>query len=125
MSIGHNIKKLRELKNYTQTYMSEQLSMSLSGYSKIERDETDISLKRLQQIAEVLETDYSTILNFDSQGVFNITQNQHAEGIQHAYTLIQNQQNIEDKSSEKLINHLMAENAYLRNLLENKIKSHS
>ncbi len=121
MSIGHNIKKLRELKNYTQTYMSEQLKMSLSGYSKIERDETDISLKRLQQIAEVLGTDYSTILNFDSKGVFNITQNQHAEGIQHAYTLIHNQQNIEDKSSEKLITHLMAENAYLRNLIEKNL----
>ncbi|HRP59917.1 MAG TPA: helix-turn-helix transcriptional regulator, partial [Vicingus sp.] len=92
MSIGNTIKKLRELKNYTQSYMSERLNMSLSGYSKIERDETDISLKRLRQIAEILETDYSNILNFDESKIFNITQNQHAEGLQHAYTLIENQQ---------------------------------
>lgn len=119
MSIGNNIKKMRELKNYTQSYMSEMLNMSLSGYSKIERDETDISLKRLQQIAEVLETDFSNILDFDGNKVFNINQNQHAEGTQNAYAIVQNQQNTTEHSgTENFINHLQEENAYLRKLLE-------
>ena len=34
--------------------MAEKLSMSISGYSKIERGETKVNLQRLQQIAEVL-----------------------------------------------------------------------
>jgi transcriptional regulator with XRE-family HTH domain len=118
MSIGNNIKKLRELKNLTQTYMSERLNMSLSGYSKIERDETDISLKRLKQIAEVLDTDYSTILDFDESKIFNITQHQNADGIQNGYTVIKNQQNIESKGLEMLIEHLKDENIFLRKLLE-------
>lgn len=120
MSIGSNIKKLRELKNYTQSYMSECLDMSLSGYSKIERDETEISLKRLQQIAEVLETDYRTILDFDEGKIFNITQHQNAEGVQNGYTVIRNQQNVENKELNKLISHLKEENAFLRRIIENK-----
>lgn len=124
MSIGNNIKKLRELKNYTQSYMAEKLNLSLSGYNKIERDGTDISLKRLQQIADVLETDYRTILNFDQNKIFNITQNQHAEGVQHAYTVIENQQNIDGSGFEKFLEHLQNENIYLRNILE-KVTSKS
>jgi transcriptional regulator with XRE-family HTH domain len=47
--------------------MSIQLEISLSAYSKIERDETEISLKRLQQIAEILNVDLNTIINFDHE----------------------------------------------------------
>lgn len=55
MKVGDNIKKLRELRNYTQQYLADQLEISLSGYGKIERNETDVSLSRLQQIADILE----------------------------------------------------------------------
>ncbi len=44
MSVGNKIKQLRELRNYTQQYMADRLNMSLTGYGKIERDSTDISL---------------------------------------------------------------------------------
>ena len=71
MSVGKNIKKLRELKNYTQSYMASQLDMSVSGYSKIEKDRTDISLSKIEKIAEILETSLSTILNFDPKQIFN------------------------------------------------------
>ena len=119
MSIGENIKKMRELRNYKQSYVAEQLGMSLSGYSKIERDETDISFKRLKQIAEVLDTDFSNILDFDGNKVFNISQNQHAEGTQNAYAFVHNLQNNENISSlESFIEHLKEENLYLRQLLE-------
>lgn len=71
MSVGENIKKLRELKNYTQSYMASRLDMSVSGYSKIEKGRTDITLSKITAIAEILETKLSTILNFDSQKIFN------------------------------------------------------
>lgn len=35
--INQNVKSIRELKNYTQEYMSEQLGMTQAGYSKIEK----------------------------------------------------------------------------------------
>ena len=71
MSIGDNIKKLRELKNYTQAYMAQQLEMSIPGYSKIENDKTDITVSKINAIAEILETDLATILNFDAKNVFH------------------------------------------------------
>lgn len=71
MSIGINIKKIRELKNFTQAYMAARLDMSVPGYSKIENDKTDITVSRLNAIAEILETDLHTILNFDAKNVFH------------------------------------------------------
>lgn len=67
---GLKIKKLRELRNYTQEFMAEKLSMSQTGYSNIERDETDVSLSRLQQIAKVLEIRLQDLLGFDEKMVF-------------------------------------------------------
>jgi transcriptional regulator with XRE-family HTH domain len=91
MSVGKKIRQLRELRNFTQNHLANALGMSIGGYSKIERDETDVSVQRLMQIADVLKTDVATILNFDSKQVFNqtnftavsasgIVQNQHFFG---------------------------------------------
>jgi transcriptional regulator with XRE-family HTH domain len=86
MKIGSNIKKLRELKNYTQAHMARELQLSVGAYGNIERDETDITIQRLNQIASILETNLETILNFDSNNIFNQTHNNMAYGI------VQNQQ---------------------------------
>jgi len=74
--IGFKIKKLRELKNYTQAYMAERLNMGVSGYNKIENDRTEITLSKILSIAEVLETDLETILNLDTKNMYF----QHNEG---------------------------------------------
>ena len=78
MNVGEKIKKLRELKNYTQQHMAEELDLSLSGQGKIERNETDISVSKLEKIAKILETDISSILSFDEKHVFNISENKQA-----------------------------------------------
>jgi len=70
LKIGGKVKKLRELRNFTQDYMAEALQMSQAGYGKIERDETDISLSRLQQIAGVLQVGLLDILGFDEKLMF-------------------------------------------------------
>lgn len=64
-----NIKKVRELRNLTREQMSSDLNMSLSGYAKIERGETEITITRLHQIAELLEVSISALLNFDTARV--------------------------------------------------------
>jgi transcriptional regulator with XRE-family HTH domain len=69
MSIGKRIKKLREIRNYTQTYMSVELEISVSAYSKIERDETEISLKRLEQISKILNVSVNGIMQFDEKAL--------------------------------------------------------
>lgn len=80
LNIGENIKKLRELKNVTREDIAHKLKMSLSNYSKIERGEIDLTISRVQQIAEVLDVEVSNILNFDATQIFNISNNKLVQG---------------------------------------------
>jgi transcriptional regulator with XRE-family HTH domain len=112
MKVGDRIKKLRELKNYTQQYMADQLELSISGYGKIERDETDISISRLEKIADVLGVDVHTILNFDEKHIFNFNNSREAFGIVH------NNYSMQTELLEKMIQQYKEENAYLRELVK-------
>jgi transcriptional regulator with XRE-family HTH domain len=68
--LGVKIKKVRELKNLTQEYVAEQVGMTTSGYSRIERGEVKISLDRLQQVAMVLGVQPNDLTNFDENVFF-------------------------------------------------------
>jgi transcriptional regulator with XRE-family HTH domain len=80
MKIGDNIKKLRELRNYTQEYMAGGLEMSTNGYGKIERDEVEITLTKLEKIAALLEVSVNQILQFDSISILNFQHSNYAQG---------------------------------------------
>ena len=71
MKIGQKIKMLREVKNYTQEYMADKIGLAQSNYSKIERDETDITLTRLQKISEVLGVNTDDLINLSEPCIFN------------------------------------------------------
>lgn len=80
MKVGNKIKKIRELRNFTQDYMAGKLSMSISNYSKIERDEIPVTLDRLEEIANILMVKYNDILSFDEKNVFNFINSPHSNG---------------------------------------------
>ena len=65
--LRENIRKIRELRNYTQEYMADQLGLSVSGYGKIERSDSDINLSRITQIAEILNVSRTALLEFNSE----------------------------------------------------------
>ena len=50
-TVGLKIKKLRELRNYTQTYMAIELDITQQGYSKIEK-EGRLTVDQLDKIAK-------------------------------------------------------------------------
>lgn len=97
MKVGKKIKQLRELRNFTQQYMADQLNMSLSGYGKIERDESDITLGKLEAISKILDTNLGGILDFDSTQIFNQWDNQ----VANANGIVKNQQ-INSSSEEDI-----------------------
>jgi transcriptional regulator with XRE-family HTH domain len=104
-----NIKKFRELKNITREELADKLEMSLSGYSKLERGEVDITLTKLYRIADILEVSVSQILNFDASQIFNIKDH----GV--ANVDIQSQtNNYQDEYKDKYIKMLEAEVERLR-----------
>ena len=81
MNIGHNVKKYREQKDLSRQIVAREMQMSLSGYSKIERDEVDLTISRVEKIAQVLGVHISQILNIDATQIYNVSGNQFAQGL--------------------------------------------
>lgn len=62
--------------------MAEKLGLSQNGYGKMEREDSDISVTRLTQIAEILEVNLLDLLTFDENKLFfNVTHNTTGNGI--------------------------------------------
>ena len=118
MNIGHNIKKIRELRGFDQSYMAGKLGMSQSNYSKIESKGEKITFEQLNKIAEAFEVSPMDILSFDEKVVLNITEQKngsHSGGyvINHCSPSIQ-------KLYESQIKQLQEEVKFLRSQLEKK-----
>lgn len=71
MEIGIKIKKIRELKNYTQEYMAELLHVSQPTYSRFERDDSDITISQLENISKILDVKLEDLINFNEKLVIN------------------------------------------------------
>jgi len=70
-SIGIKIRKVRELKNFSQNYVANKLSMNQSTYSDIENGVISISEEKLMRIADALEVSREVIEWFNDQVIFN------------------------------------------------------
>lgn len=117
MIIGQRIRKLRELKNFTQEYMAEQLNMNQGSYSKLESGETDIPFSRLEQIAQVLGLNPEDIITFNEHIVFNLMNNKTANG------LVINQVSANEKRLyEEYIETLKSEITFLKGLLDDCLR---
>lgn len=54
ISTFQKIKKIREYKDFTRQAIADHLDISLSGYSKLEQGKVDISISKLELIADFL-----------------------------------------------------------------------
>ncbi|MVN91109.1 helix-turn-helix domain-containing protein [Mucilaginibacter aquatilis] len=64
-AVAANIRRTREIRNYTQDYLAAKLSISQNAYSKIELGYSNITLNRLLCIADILEADVAELLTID------------------------------------------------------------
>lgn len=74
-NIGFNIRKVREQKGFSQEYVANQLNISQASYARLENEDTKVTVDRLFQIAQILETEIGDFfdenkLNIQSQ-VYN------------------------------------------------------
>lgn len=67
LAIGKNIRRSRELRNYTQEYMAEHLGVAQSTYCNLEKDLADIKLSQIAKIAKILDIDVITLLQFKGE----------------------------------------------------------
>jgi transcriptional regulator with XRE-family HTH domain len=65
MSIGQNIKRIREEKGLTQQQVAELIAMHRSNYSKIESGQREISVEALGKVAKYFGMTIDHVVNFD------------------------------------------------------------
>ena len=71
MELYEKIRFMRSFKNWSQEEMANRLGLSVNGYAKIERGETDVTLSRLQQIVDVLGVDLAELFDLNEKNVFH------------------------------------------------------
>ena len=74
MLIGNKIRKIRELRGYTEEYLAHRLGMSQNNFSKIELGKVALTLERIEEIAKVLDIDPIKLIEFDEAIIFNNNQ---------------------------------------------------
>ena len=116
-SIGNKIRKIRELKGFTQDYMAVKLEMSQRAYSKIENEEIKLDWQRIETISKVLGIDPIELVSFDDNLVFN---NSPLSGKNNTNTMYNNFPDELKKSYEDRIQHLEKEILFLRDIIEKK-----
>lgn len=80
MWVGNKIKSTRMRKGISEKDMAERLSISVEAYQDIESDESkDLTMKRLEQIAEILEESVMDLLASQDRisNFFDSCQNTH------------------------------------------------
>ncbi|QIW16466.1 transcriptional regulator [Pasteurellaceae bacterium RH1A] len=68
MEVIDKIRFMRELNQWSQEEMAEKMNMSVSGYAKIERGETNLSVHKLKQIAMIFDVDVFELVNNKEKG---------------------------------------------------------
>jgi transcriptional regulator with XRE-family HTH domain len=120
MHIGQKIKKLRELKNLTQTHVAEKLGVSQSAYSKMELGESEVTYNRLEKISEILQMKPEEVIAFNESMVFNVMHNQNGGNV---FGDINNTvSDTERQLYQDQINLLKEEVTYLKKMLEKVLR---
>ena len=63
--LGANIKKYREAKGLTQVNLAVKLGLSYEYICRVERGQKYMSLRKLFELADILDVKFSEITNFN------------------------------------------------------------
>jgi transcriptional regulator with XRE-family HTH domain len=85
VKIGLEIKKLRKMQRFTQDHIAQKLDMSVAGYSRIERDEVNVTLDRLQELSDILGTTPEFLLGMESEKENGLSKDASVDKIERLY----------------------------------------
>jgi transcriptional regulator with XRE-family HTH domain len=80
-NIAERIKKIREKRNFSQTFLAQELGISQKAYSKLENGDTKITIDYLFKIANALDVTVNELLNAESFNIYNNYHTHNGEGI--------------------------------------------
>jgi transcriptional regulator with XRE-family HTH domain len=107
VEIGRKLRKVRELKSYSQEYVAHELDISPRHYSRLESGQLDMKLAFIEQTCKLLEIEPIQLFGFDERYFFE----QCSNGVGKNITV----NNIPDNVLSLIINRL--------NDLEEKVNS--
>lgn len=114
--IGKRIRKLREMCDFSQEFVANELNMSISGYSRIERDEVKITLDKLIIIGNILNVSIDELLKFNEKDIFNSKKKDSEDSYYGNVNYNHEVQKLEDVYKDQ-IKSLKEEIVYLRELI--------
>lgn len=124
MKVHERLRVIRHIKDWTQEEMAEKLGYSPNGYTKVERGETDITVGKLEKIAETLGVSLPKLLGMDEGNVFNFAEHCNY-GVHNVVVLTESQCAQELEKANLLLSERLKEIEYLKNeirLLQEKVE---
>lgn len=113
LQVDKNLRKIRELRSFSQDYVACQLGISIRAYSKLETGETQLTIKRLNEICEILEVSPLDVLTFNEKELFHSTKKKDNDDVYSLNSLLIQQ-------LEQRINDLKNEIDFLRDQLKTR-----
>jgi|688.fasta_scaffold1444578_1 transcriptional regulator with XRE-family HTH domain len=112
-AVSNSIKLLREAKGYSQSYMAQKLHVTQQAYSAMEITPENMSLKRLHDVADLLQVDVVTLLDID----INTQHNFNKQGGIAKPNMVNQQTVVKNVLYQRLIAQLTDEIVFLKSQL--------
>lgn len=113
MKTGEKIQFIRKQRKLSQTDMATALNLTQRAYSKIENDEVNLKIDRLEEIAKLLNVEAKELLaGLPNQNFENVSYSQIGNG-----KFINQTNDKERELFEKIISRQQEEINYLKNLV--------
>jgi transcriptional regulator with XRE-family HTH domain len=112
--IGDKIRRLRDQKGFSQQSLAFELGLTQPSYARLEKHDERISIIRLIQIAKILNTSVSELIDEKTQKISNQSNNETANSynVDTINTII--------NADKDHISTLKEEIQFLKNLLDKK-----
>jgi transcriptional regulator with XRE-family HTH domain len=118
ITIAQNIRKIRDIRGFSQEFVAEKLDLSQSAYSKIEQGKTLLTEELKEKIAATLEVSKKLLESYNDNMIFNYCNQSGNVGDNNTY----NYNPLE--KLETVYSQLIAEKDARIKLLEAMIKKH-
>jgi XRE family transcriptional regulator, regulator of sulfur utilization len=69
-TINNNIRKIRQLKGYSQEYVADKLNLTQGGYGRIERGEVKVKIETLEKLSKIFDMPASVIQYFHKKDLY-------------------------------------------------------
>lgn len=123
METYEKIKMMREMNQWTQEEVAEKLGMSTTGYAKIERGQTNVSVEKLKQIAQIFNINIAQLLDDNEKLVICSIGDNHSNynnyfGMNEKLIAQNEKQQLEIQLKDELLKQKDAEISALKELIE-------